>query len=253
MPLIGAAVVPHSPVLVPAIAGHHQAALRLTRDALTQVAQEFHARKIDLVVFLTPHGPEIHKAITINVCEQFHGSLLQFGDRQTSLPISGSPAAFQELKEIAEIDDVDLHVVSEDKLDYGTVVPGVSILPFLSHVSLVPITVSAHAWNALPSLASVLQEFGHRTKRRVGLVASADLLRRPKPQPKMLPLERTIGAALSHVDPADLANCDPTLCCGLPPILALLQTLHRQARHGTVLQFEAPLGVGQMTAIFDLR
>lgn len=252
MPFVGAAVVPHSPVIVPTIAGQHEKALRQTREALSAVAEELYARQVDVLIILTPHGPQVSTVPTLGAAPEFTGSLIEFGDRTSDFTIPGSPSTVQHLKQVAEDHGLHLALSSDHHLDYGSTVPLVFLRKLMPRVATVPVTVSASSWNNIPSLSTTLQTFAHDTKLRLAVLASADLARRQKPQTKLLPTERTLGTAIGHVDPSPLMNMSPDqTICGVAPIFALLQTLHRQVHHGRVLSFEAPLGVGLMTALIE--
>lgn len=253
MPVVAAAITPHSPVLVPSVAKQHAAALSSTRESLSHLAADFYARQVDTLILLTPHGPQVADHLTINVSDQYQGDLLRFGDAVTRLAVRGSLDAVQRLQDLSAQHGVGINLVTEPKLDYGCVVPLTFFGEVLEHATIVPITISHTSRSGATLIGLVLEEFFHQSQQRVGIIASADLFRRQKAQPRLLPEERTIGQAIAAVDPGPVLNIDATGgVCGLPPILILLSSLHRIAHHGRTLAFEAPLGVGQMTAQIDL-
>ncbi len=254
MPLVAAAIVPHSPVLIPAIAGEHAPLLALTRQSLLEVADEFYARQVDTIILLTPHGQVKDSLPTMNIAEQFIGRLVEFGEAQTNLQPRGATHVGQYLKQEAEHLGVHLALQTTEQLDYGSTVPLALMADRGLNASLLPITVGPAQIEQARNVARVIEECAHHRRLRIGLLASADLVRRgEKVSTRPLPLERAIGQAIGQVNPGPLLNeFTQTDVCGLAPIVTLLTCLQPMARQGRVRSFEAPLGVGLMTASIDI-
>lgn len=253
MPVVAAAVVPHSPIIVPNVAGQHASALATTRQSMERLAAEFYARQVETLIILTPHGPQVGQHLTVNVAEDYQGNLLSFGDASTQLEVSGQANLAQDLKTVAEGLQTEIRLLTEPQLDYGCVVPLTYFLPPRPTVTILPITVSQPQLQSSAALGQVLEEFFHQQRRRIGILASADFLPRDKPQPRLLPYERLVGEAIARVDPGALLATDaPSDTCGVEPTILLLAALHRVTHSGHILSFEAPLGIGLLTAQIDL-
>lgn len=257
MPIVAAAVVPHSPLLVPAIAKDHLALADQTRQAIENIGAEIYASAPDVVVICTPHGPAIKESFVMHTAELFHGTLKAFGDFQTTVDVSCSTATAQELKHRAEHDHVSVRLQTDEQLDYGTTVPLVFWQSHLSAIPILPITVVDHSAEDLTRIARVIHDVMTSSSKRFALVASADLLRRADPgaaeSRRPQPLERKISQALTTVDPSSLPDDQPLDVCGVQPISLLLHVLHSLADRGSITSFEAPFGVGLLTATFTLR
>ncbi|MBI5466788.1 MAG: AmmeMemoRadiSam system protein B [Candidatus Kerfeldbacteria bacterium] len=257
MPIVAAAVVPHSPLLIPAIAKDHAPLADQTRQAIKDIGAEIYASAPDVVVVCTPHGPAIRGSFVIHTATHFHGTLKDFGDFQTAVDVECSTATAQEIKQRAEHDRVPVRLQTDEQLDYGTSVPMVFWQPHFSHIPLLPITTTDHPPEELSRIARVIHDVATASSKRFALVASADLLRRTDPgsaeSRRPQPLERKISQAITAVDPSGIPEDQPIDVCGLEPITLLLHVLHGLADHGSITSFEAPFGVGLLTATFSLR
>lgn len=256
MALVFAAVVPHTPMLIPAIAKGHQGIFSDLAAVLTDVMLDLYASKPDLVVVLTPHGQMNPEAIVLHVHEKFQGDLREFGDLSVTFNAPGAPVDAQHIKESAERHQVPIVLQSDEGLDYGTVVP-MSFYPQQPFpVSLLPIRVGSHPPEAVLRFGRALQEYAHHTNRRLALIASADLA--PDPQQKLAarkptPIERKISSALLKNDAAQATSASGQAeMCGAGPIAAFLGTMHGIHASGEMRYFAAPLGVGELVATFTL-
>lgn len=257
MPIVFAAVVPHSPLLVPTIAKGHARLLTQTSNQLESLGAELYARQPEVVVFLTPHGPTITGQVVAHVAERYQGDLKAFGDLTTHLDAPAAPQFTHLLQRLADNHQLPLRLQTDPSLDYGTTVPGVRLLAHLSAVAILPITVAGLSTDQLIRLARVISDASTTSQQRLALIATADLSRRSiSPastlSPRPTALERQLSTALTEVDPATVPVTEPADCCGWAPIFVLVQVLHGLADHGRVESFEAPLGVGLLTASFTL-
>jgi aromatic ring-opening dioxygenase LigB subunit len=120
-----------------------------------------------------------------------------------------------------------------------------------------------------PADRGTIKRFGHsvgaairNSGKRIALFASADLshaLRTGAPagfHPRGAEFDQTIRQLLEHA-PADLLALEPSLTsaarqCGYPPLVALISMLDTLNYRVSVLSYEAPFGVGHLTASVDL-
>nr|AHF24245.1 radical SAM domain-containing protein [uncultured bacterium Contig224] len=75
MGIVFACVVPHPPLIVPAVGRGEEAAIQATIDAYRQVAREVVADKPDLVVVTSPHAPYFRDAFHVTTDATLHGSM----------------------------------------------------------------------------------------------------------------------------------------------------------------------------------
>ncbi len=253
MPLVAAAVVPHSPLLIDRLAGHHRQLFHVTHAALGEIGADLRARQPDLVVLLTPHGPLINNRPTLNVAEKYVGRMIEFGDQHTHIQVPGDPRFAQLCADVAEQFDVELPKCTRLELDYGCTVPWSWLFGSQSPMKILPLAVAHQSPEELLNLGRVLEELCHQTKLRLAIVTSADLLpRAQRSHERPLAEERTIGEAIGRTDPSPLLSIQLKDVCGLAPIIVLLSSLRRAHSIGTVQSFQAPLSVGLLTASFEI-
>ncbi|MEK7637733.1 MAG: AmmeMemoRadiSam system protein B [Patescibacteria group bacterium] len=258
MPIVAAAVLPHTPLLLPTVAKEHAALLAVTTSQVQAVAADCYAAKPDVLVILTPHGSTLRQAIVVHAAEVYRGGFADFGDLVTHLDARGALGLTHQLKMAAEREHLPLVLQTFPELDYGTSIPLIFLLKSQPQAPVIPIIVPPRQPDLLLRTGAVLHDFLSATRARSVIVASADLSRRREriPDARRRPSgeERRLSSAIVAVDPAQAAAVTPRLStCGYDPIVVLLSTLQGLASSGRVMSFEAPFGVGLMTATFDLQ
>jgi len=79
MPLVFAAVVPHSPVLVPSVGKEHLKKLKKTVAAMKRLEQDLYASHPDTILIVSPHGPVEADHFTLDLNETYACDLKDFG------------------------------------------------------------------------------------------------------------------------------------------------------------------------------
>ncbi len=258
MPIVAAAVLPHTPLLIPGVGKDHGELLTLTKRSIAEVVEMGYAAKPDLMVVLTPHHETITDTIVVNVAERYHGGFAEFGDMSTVVTARGAVGYSHQLKTVAEQEHVSLVLHTYSELDYGTSVPLTFVLSPLPNVPVLPVILPFQQTDILLRAGMVLYDFLQAISARSMIIASCDMSRRsdrtPGVQRRPTTEERALSQAIVAVDPAPAIAITPhPTTCGFGPLVTLLSVIHPIAQHGTILSFEAPLGVGLLTAIFTLR
>lgn len=234
------AIVPHAPVLLPAVSPAHASATEPIRSAVASASFD----DVDVIVLMTPHGP------ATGIYRDVKGALDGFGVTGVSLECA-TDAAFRD--ELAAAWKVPL---LDDLIDHGALVPTLLLSP------RVPVVVASlsedlsmdDATRAGTGLAAALQSVSVTT--RVALVASVNMSagigpRGPLPDlPGAEPLERAIALAC-ETDLADLTDLAPDVAtiagsCGAGPLTAFGRVFAGQ--RAEVLAHEHPFGVGYLVA-----
>ena len=256
MAIVAAAVIPHSPLILPSIAKEHDALFALTHHSLTEISELLYASQPDLVVLLTPHSSDpITTGTVVHVAETYHGDLVSFGDFTTSCDVHGSPSAAHRLKMTAEREHFSLLLQTHDGLDYGTSIPFLTVLQQLVNTPVLPIICTQSDFSTSLQLGQLLYEQYTAEHDRVVILASSDLSRRKRKssgnpdQPTSE--EKLLSQAMLAVDPSVLAATTPnTDTCGFAPIVTLLSALQQLHPEPKILSFQSPMGVGLLTAFF---
>ncbi|MFZ5813975.1 MAG: AmmeMemoRadiSam system protein A [Bacillota bacterium] len=265
--LVFTALVPHPPVLIPAVGGPEAERVQTTRRSLQRLARELVGREPEVVVIISPHGPVFSDAIAVHRLEGIGGSLEAFGAPEVSLEVP------------VDLDLADL-VIAEgraaritvapvtpewaaeweaEQLDHGTLVP----LHFLQEAGwqgrVLPVAVGMLPPVQLYAFGQALQRAIDRSGRRTAVLASGDLSHRLSPEtpdgydPEGERFDRAVVEALGRGDLAALFQIDPACRerageCGYRPLLMLSGVLDGLKVQPLVYSYEHPFGVGYAVA-----
>lgn len=265
MPIVFAAITPHSPLLHHRIGAQHRAKLNNTIAAYAEVERSLYAAHAETIVVITPHGAVAPDAFTIDIAEQYVGGLQQFGDFS---PPSHWPVDAALIQSLRAADETNRHapplmLVHQPTLDYGTVVALSMLTRHIPTLAVVPLHISGLAVVQHWRFGQFLGDQLRATSRRVACIASADLSHRltndapsgwspagPAFDRQLLELIRRGDAAgIAKLPSEQVAAAMP---CGYLPmvtLLGLLDGIHWVAR---VLSYEGPFGVGHLVAELDV-
>lgn len=256
MAIVAAAVVPHSPLLLPTIAKEHYSRSAQTRAALLELGQELYATRPDVVVVITPHGAAVPGTISIEQGDQLSANLREFGDLETILELRGAVEIAHQLKEVAEDAQVPLILQSRVGLDYGVMVPWLCLWPTPVPWSVLSVTVGDRPTDELLRLGQLLRDFFQSQLQRIAMIASGDAARRrgdaAESERRPTPLERTLSEAIVQSDPSRLPPLPIAGLCLGEPLAILLAAMQGLSGHGVIRSFEVPFTVGQIVATIDL-
>lgn len=265
MPLVFAAVCPHSPLLHRRVGASHRRRLRATVAAYRELAGNLYAAKPEALLVITPHGDLTPTAFTIDAAAAFQAGLPSFGDFSPPRTWRADLELAQQLRAANESGraTVPLRFVHRDELDYGVVVPLALLAEHLPDLPVTPLHIAGlppvQHWRFGQFLGDQLRAL----PRRVAVVASADLSHRltavapagfspagPAFDRQLLELLRRSDAAAVVNLPADqVAEAMP---CGYLPIVLLLGVLDGLRWELQVLSYEGPFGIGHLVAQLNL-
>lgn len=261
MPLVAAALLSHAPLLVPNIGREHRAQLQRTLEAGEQLAGELYALQPQLLIVLTPHGTVTERSFFVNVAETLPLDLITFGDLDDGLSTRGAPEFAYRLKRGAERHQLPITLGTAPS-DYGFSVPLRTLAPCLTAARSLGVSPTDLPPETLRSFGQVIETVCTDDRLRVAVIASVELSHHAgtaAPEGATTAgqaYDRTVVAAIRQGDLEAAASAfDPNLTqevvsCA-PPILGLLAgVLARRDIHPSLLTYEAPFGVGQLTAFF---
>lgn len=261
--LVYTALVPHPPLLVPAVGKEELTRVRATHSAMEQVAGDLVALRPDTVVIISPHGPVFQDAVAVHTIEQIRGNLGAFGAPEVAfaLPVDhhlGALVVDAARRAGISVAPVTAQWAAEwdaEELDHGTMVP----LWFLQQAgwqgTILPVAMGLLPPVQLYAFGQALQRAIDRHGRRVAVLASGDLSHRLIPgapagySPDAKEFDREVVETLGRGDLAHLFRMDHDLCerageCGLRPLLMLTGVLDGLSVKPQVLSYEGPFGVG---------
>jgi aromatic ring-opening dioxygenase LigB subunit len=257
--LVFAAVVPHSPLLVPSIGKEHRQSLAATLAAYEKLEQELYVVKPDTLLVISPHAPMYPDAWSGLLAETYTGSLKEFGDHNETLTAKADTMLMDHLQRTLRHEGTPFTLVSHEELDYGFTIPLMLLTQHLKHWRLVPISLSGLDAQAHYNFGHSLVEALHTETQRVAIIVSADLSHHANTRssegglPEGEQFDACAKACLETLNPDALLNLpldvrEKSGQCGLNPILMLLGGLQNIKAKSHVLCYEAPFGVGYLTA-----
>lgn len=120
--VIFAALLPHAPILVPAVAGANLAECHTTVDAMGAVARRLVEARPAAVVVISPHAPRAGRACRITG-DPVTGSLARFRAPQAAMELPGAAPLAQAIVAAATARALATAELPSSQLDHGSVVP----------------------------------------------------------------------------------------------------------------------------------
>ncbi|MDR1359904.1 MAG: AmmeMemoRadiSam system protein A [Deltaproteobacteria bacterium] len=257
-----AALMPHPPVLVPAVGQGREEEARQTLRGLETLCARLAAMSGPAPAFLlvlSPHQPYTRGALLLNTAEDLRGDLGPFGAPGIRLTLSTHAGAAGALIKHLKARNIPVSTRPTAHLtpDHGALVP----LYFLSKVLPLPPVILASPIGLSPGQALALGKAlaGFDCGVDGALLASGDLSHRLKPggpngfHPDGAVFDAAVEKALRQGDPSVLTSLAPSTLanageCGLRSVLALLGLAGEPV---SVFSHESPFGVGYCTALWQ--
>lgn len=263
MPLVFAAITPHPPVLIPNIGRGETKKLTKTASAFLELEEKLYASHPDVILIISPHGSYFPDVFTINFCADYNADFKEFGDIETKLEFKGDFEIAHRLRDATKRKHMPAAMISEPHLDHGSAVPLYFLTKHLPEQKIVQLGFCNLDYKTHIDFGQLLKEQVFATNRRIAVIASGDLShalstdapagfnkRGPEFDAKIR--ELLMNGNYSGLSQFETNFIDDAAECGLRSILILLgvlQGVHVQYRE---LSYEAPFGVGYLTAHFSL-
>jgi len=261
--LVFSAIVPHPPILIPAIGKENLEQIKNTVKAMEQLEQELYAAKPDIIMIVSPHGQVLEDAFTINLSPNYKINLEEFGDFGTKNEFKSSIATINQIREEVENHEP-IVLTSDENLDHGAGVPLFYLTKHLPNISIVPIGYSYLGLDAHLDFGVRLKNEIANTNKRVAVIASGDLSHRlTKEAPagysaKGKVFDQKLIELLKKKDTKGIIGLDKKLVeeageCGLRSIAILLGIIQNINYDFEQLSYEGPFGVGYLVGNFKLK
>lgn len=265
MPMLGAIIVPHPPLLLPSVGGGQEARVQATIDAYHAAARRVAAWDPEVLVIASPH--------IVMYADHFHippgpgasGSMAAFGAPQTQIEVKYDIELRQALIHQAEASGLDAGTLGErdPNLDHGTFLPlwflqGAQIDRPILRIGLSGCSPLQH-YRLGRCVAQAVEKLG----RRAVFIASGDLshkLRHDGPYgyaPEGPVFDEQVTAAMEAGDFLRFLTMDPLLCdraaeCGLRSFQIMAGALDSLGVEPELLSYEGVTGVGYGVATFTV-
>lgn len=256
--IVFAAITPHSPVSVPGIGTSSEiAALRHTLGAMERLRAELEHARPDTIVIISPHAKMEPYAFAINQEAKLKGNFADFGLEELLLEFENDFDITDKIAFSCETQEFPGHLHSSF-LDHGALVPLYHLTgnmhPKLVHLSFSMLDFSKHY-----EYGAMLGRICEESNKRVAIIASGDLSHRLTPNapagysPNAALFDRRIIGTLQHRDVQALMSLEKEMIeeaaeCGLRAFIMLMGMLASRQFRFDLLAYEAPFGIGYLTA-----
>ena len=254
--LVFSAIVPHPPILIPALGQENLNLLKKTTEAMEKTAEKLLASNPETIIIISPHGPFLTNAFSLNIAPNFTLNFKTFGDIETELQFMGDIGFGHQIKEALET-KIPIQLISQVNLDHGTGIPLYCLTKNLKNIKIIPLVYSDLDNQKHFELGQKLADLIQHSKKRIAVIASGDLshaLSNDAPAPYSEDgkiFDKTLIKMIEEKNNAGILNLDQTLIknaveCGLRSILILLGILNDFNYAPEIYSYECPLGVGYL-------
>lgn len=265
MPMIGAILTPHPPVLLPEVGKGREQELAATDRAMRAAAQEVARWNPDVLIVASPH--------TVLYGDYFHlapgsgavGSMAAFGAPQVRIEVSYDEPLREEIIRQAQEGGLRAGTLGQRdrSLDHGVLIP----LYFLrkAGVACPIVRMGLSGFSPLDHyrLGQCVAQGVEALGRRAVFVASGDLSHKLKPDgpygfaPEGPAFDDAVTKAMASGDFLDFLTLDASLCqraaeCGLRSFQIMAGALDGLAVRPQLLSHQGTFGVGYGVALFPV-
>lgn len=268
MPIVGAFMVPHPPIIMSEIGRGEEKKIQTTIDSYTTVAKKIAELKPELIIITSPHTAMYSDYFAISPGKEAHGDMGQFNAPQVQFDETYDEEFTAELNRRCAEYKSDSNSIEAPfagtegekpqykPLDHGTMVPLYFINKYASqNYKLVRIGLSGQSFKKHYVLGKLIRETVEKLNRRAVFVASGDLshvLKEDGPygfKPQGPVYDKQIMSVMEHADFGKLLEFDPDFCeeaaqCGHRSFIIMAGALDRTSVQTTRLSYEGPFGVG---------
>ncbi len=263
MSLVFAAITPHPPVLIPSIGKEAIKKIDKTILALKKLEEDLYLAKPDVLVIFSPHGTIFPDSFAINVSPEYQTDLRDFGDLSVVQRFKGEVDIAAKISHAGKQGEIPSSMITETKLDYGVAVPLHYLLVHLPTLPILPISPSQLDHKSHVEFGYLVKEQIMNSNKRVAILASGDLSRALTTDapagfnPAGAQYDAKIQELLMTRNTAGILQLDQAVLtgaaeCGFRVFLMLMGVLRGVNYRYTSYAYEAPFGVGCLTAQFEL-
>lgn len=265
MPMLGAVIVPHPPVILPAVGRGREREIQETSGAYRRAASRVAAWKPEVLIVTSPHAAMYSDYFHISPGGRAAGDMARFGARETRVETEYDAELRREIMALAEEGGIRAGTLGEQDaaLDHGTFIP----LYFLQEAGvtcpIVRIGLSGFSPLAHYRLGQCIAAAAEHLGRRAAFIASGDLshkLRADGPYgyaPEGPAFDKAVTDAMASGDFLRFLTMDPSACeraaeCGLRSFQIMAGALDGLSVKPELLSHQGNFGVGYGVAVFTV-
>lgn len=265
MPVVGAFVVPHPPIIIPEVGKGEEAKVKKTIESYHEIARRIAALKPDTIVVTSPHSIMYSDYFHISPGAGASGDFGRFGARKVSFQAKYDEEFVDELENLAIKLGLQAGTLGErnPELDHGTCVPLYFINQYYTDYKLVRIGLSGLLFTDHYRLGKCIASCADKLGRRLVFVASGDLSHKLKEDgpygfaEEGVRFDEKLTKALRDADFLTLMEFSPDECeaaaeCGLRSFIIMAGALDKKKVSTDFLSYEGSFGVGYALCEFKI-
>ena len=257
MPLVGAFMVPHPPLIVAEVGKGGEKEVQATIDAYRAVAAEIARLAPETIIVSSPHSIMYSDYFHVSPGSGATGSFARFGAPQVAFSESYDAELVAAIRR--ETAAVSLRAgtegVKDPALDHGTMVPLYFVRQYYTDFRLVRIGISGQSYREHYRLGQCIQRAVEQTGRRVVFIASGDLSHKLSEYgpygfaPEGPEYDRRIMDVMARADFGALFDFDADFCdkaaeCGHRSFIIMAGALDGMSVKARCYSHEGTTGVG---------
>jgi aromatic ring-opening dioxygenase LigB subunit len=253
MSLVFAAIVPHSPLLVPNIGKKNQDLFPATLEACKTIASQLQASQPDVVIIISNNETKPVQSFAFNISPKYNSDLSTFGDLVTRWQFKGELQLAAQFREKLEKEET-IQLISNNELHYTASI-ALSLAGITETTPIMPLITNNTNSKSHYLLGQHLQKCILDSEKKIAIIISADLSHRlSKKSPigylaKAKKLDQKIITSLISGKTKELlslpaSTLEEAAIEDLGPIAVLLGIVKDFDWPARLLSYEYPFGVG---------
>lgn len=257
MSVISAYIVPHPPIVIPAVGRGEEKKIQKTVNSFGIVSRKISESEPETVVVISPHSVMYRDYIHISPGTSVSGNFGRFGAPQVSVKKDYDTQFTEALVREAENEGISAGTEgARDRfMDHGALVPLYFLEQQYKNYGLVRISLSGLPLSHHYTFGKCISKTAEKLGRRTVILASGDLSHRLKEDgpdglsPDGPVFDARITAAMKTADFSQFLRFDESFCesageCGLRSFVIMAGALDGKVVETEFLSYEGPFGVG---------
>ncbi|MHB8963668.1 MAG: AmmeMemoRadiSam system protein A [Saccharofermentanales bacterium] len=273
--IINAYIMPHAPILIPAIGGERGREAQKSMDGCRTVARLAVEDEPDTIIISSPHAPSFKDFAVISRTDVLTGNFAQFGHPEISLKFTGNTALAESIIRLAGEEDIPVGSLDfaeriryglDAGLDHGAMVPLWFLNEAFSDKSqpfrLVHLSTPFFDSQRLYDLGRLIDLAVIESDSNVVYIASGDLSHRLTHDapagysPAGRVYDEKLVDLIKKADIESILSISPKEMhdageCGTKSFIIALGALDGTDIRPAVYSYEGPFGVGYLCAVLD--
>ena len=268
MSILGAAAVPHPPIILPEVGRGEEQKISATIDAYNEISRRIVALEPETIIITSPHSIMYSDYFHISPGEGATGNLAQFHAPQVALAVNYDTDFVRKLSADSLSAKISAGTLGERNslLDHGTIIP----LRFLQlagldfdKVKFLRIGLSGMSNDIHYKFGQLIARVADELNRKIFFIASGDLSHKLEGShygtvPEGAQFDSEVMENLGGADFLKLLTMDNKLCnraaeCGLRSFWIMAGALDKKAVRAEKLSYEGTFGVGYGIVYFNIE